>query len=510
MTIREAESEGAAAAKTLIVDDSRVSGRKLQKAVQALGHEAETASDGLEAMQKLRARSYDIVFLDIVMPSMDGYQVLEAMKADEALRDIPVIVVSSLEDEIGSVARAIELGAEDFLPKDYEVVILKARVNASLSRKRFRDRELDYFRDIDQLTRAAQVIEGGAFRPAELSVDSVAKRSDPLGRLAVVFRGLAEEIYAREKRLDQTIRTLRGTLLVLAAGSIFGLAPALGRMASEISVPPLGLVFWSNLVAAILCLLVSITRNGLPRPGLRDLGFIAIWAVVLGCLYQLLTVVIAGHVEASTIALIGSTRGFMVFLLAAFLALEPPSIRRFVGLGIGFAAIAIVLLANGTGGSDGDRLWLLSALILPLLLSVHTLLMAKRPAHLDASATVGIMMLFSALALLPLASARGSIFLPPFPPGEREAIILVLGVSSAAALVIALNLVSLAGPVFASQMAYSQTLAGIAWGMLLLGESLSPLAWAALAMVILGFWLVEPKKAGEEFRAKFRMRRETP
>lgn len=128
-----------ASASTLIVDDSRVSGRKLAMAVKALGHQAKIAMNGRQAMEMLAAESFDIVLLDIVMPEMDGYAVLAEMKADVSLRDVPVIVVSSLDDEIGSVARAIELGAEDFLPKDFEPTILKARINASLARKRLRD-----------------------------------------------------------------------------------------------------------------------------------------------------------------------------------------------------------------------------------------------------------------------------------------------------------------------------------------------------------------------------------
>ncbi|NDW44142.1 response regulator [Ruegeria sp. PrR005] len=501
------DPETIAEASVLIVDDSRVSGRKLAKAVNSLGHHSKRVTGGAEALAVLHETPFDIMLLDIVMPEVDGYQVLNAMKSDAALRDIPVIVVSSLDEEIDSVVRAIELGAEDFLPKNFEPAILKARINASLARKRFRDRELAYFRDIDTLTRAAQVIEGGAFRPAELDIVDVAARNDPLGALAKVFRSLAEEIYDRERRADLTVRTLRGTLLVLAAGSIFGIAPALGRLASASDVPPLGLVFWSAVVAAVFCLSVSVVRRGLPRLKLRDFGFLALWAVLLGSLYQLLTVVISAHVEATMIALIGSSRGFMVFLLAALLALERPSLRRFSGLGLGFAGIAIVLLVKGAGG-EGELLWLISALALPFLLSLHTLLMSWRPRHIDAGATVGVMMALSALFLLPFAMAQDALFLPSASFGQREVITFTLGVSTAVALVLALDLVATAGPVFASQMAYSQTLAGIAWGMLLLGESLSPLAIASLLLVIVGFWLVEPKRAGDDFRITLRMRDE--
>lgn len=494
-------------ASILVVDDSRVSARKLSKSVEALGHRAVIAESGRQAMQMLNAERFDIVLLDIVMPEMDGYAVLGEMKADDALQEVPVIVVSSLDDEIGSVARAIEMGAEDFLPKSFEPAILRARINTSLIRKRLRDRELAYFRDMDRLTKAARVIERGAFHPSELDVDAVAARNDPLGRLAVVFRSLAEDIYAREKRFDITVRTLRGTLLLLAAGCIFGLGPALGRMAAQQDIPSLGLVVWANAVGAAVCLSISIARSGVPRISLRDLGFFLCWAFVLGCSYQVFNVVIAGHVEASLMSLIGSTRGLMVFLLAGVLALERPSLRRFLGLGLGFFAIAVVLLVGG-GGEGAETLWLFAALMLPFLLSLHTLLMAWRPKTVEPTAAVGVMLGLSAMLMAPFAAAQDMLFLPSVRPGMQELLVMTLGASTAIALVLALRLVSLAGPVFASQMAYSQTLAGIAWGMLLLGEQLSPFAWGALVLVIAGFWLVEPRRASDAFKVKLRIHRD--
>jgi CheY-like chemotaxis protein len=495
------------AATVLIVDDSRLSARKLALAMRGLGHRTEIALSGAEALDLAAKTPFDAILLDIVMPGMDGYEVLSRLKADPDLQHVPVIVISSLEDETESIVKAIELGAEDFLPKSFEPAILRARINASLARKRLRDRELADFRDLDRLTEAARVIEGGAFRPSELDVDGVAARNDPLGRLAIVFRGLAEEIYEREKRSELTVRTLRGTLLVLAAGGIFGLGPTLGRMAAQQGIPPLGLVVWANVAGAIVCLTLSVARNGLPRIGLRDMGFLLCWAIVLGCIYKVLTVVIAAHVEASMISLVSSTRGFMVFLLAALLALEPPSLRRFLGLGIGFGAIAAVMVLGGDG-PRGETLWLTAALILPFFLAVHTLLMAWRPERVDPAAAVGIMLALAAAVMAPLAAAQDMLFLPALTPGPREILMVTMGVASGLGLVLALRLVSLVGPVFASQMAYSQTLAGIAWSMLLLGEQMSPLAWLALALVFTGFWLVEPKRASDDFRITLRIKRD--
>ena len=108
---------------------------------RAIGHEALEAGDGREALERLRepdADPIDVVLLDIVMPEMDGYETLAALKADDALRDLPVIVISGV-DELDSVVRCIRMGAADYLPKTVDPEILRARIEASLAQKRLRD-----------------------------------------------------------------------------------------------------------------------------------------------------------------------------------------------------------------------------------------------------------------------------------------------------------------------------------------------------------------------------------
>jgi len=97
-----------------------------------------TASDGVAALQLLSSKPFDLVLLDIMMPNMNGYEVLEKMKGSDELRHIPVIMISAV-DEFDSVVRCIELGAEDYLPKPFNPTLLRARVGASLQRKRLHD-----------------------------------------------------------------------------------------------------------------------------------------------------------------------------------------------------------------------------------------------------------------------------------------------------------------------------------------------------------------------------------
>ena len=190
----------------LVVDDHKPNRIKISFAVKKLGHTADVAEDGRQALAMLREQPFDLVLLDIIMPELDGYQVLEHMKADSALRDIPVIVISA-EQEMESVVKGIELGAADYLPKTFDPVLLKARIGACLEKKRFRDKEIEYLRQVERLTEAAAAVESASFDPASLAV--VATRGDALGRLARVFERMAREVQAREERLKQQVQELR-------------------------------------------------------------------------------------------------------------------------------------------------------------------------------------------------------------------------------------------------------------------------------------------------------------
>lgn len=128
----------------LVVDDIESNRDVLSRRLQRQGYSVATAENGREAFDKLRADTFDLVLLDIMMPEMDGYEVLRRLKADEALRHIPVIMISAL-DELDSVVRCIGMGAEDYLPKPFNPTLLKARIGACLEKKRAHDREAHLF-----------------------------------------------------------------------------------------------------------------------------------------------------------------------------------------------------------------------------------------------------------------------------------------------------------------------------------------------------------------------------
>jgi adenylate cyclase len=124
----------------LIADDNRVNRLLLARGLEGEGHSVAFAEHGAEALELLRGQRFDLMLLDVLMPELDGYGVLEELQHDPHLRDIPVIVTSAL-DELDSVVRCLEMGAEDYLAKPVNPVLLNARINASLEKKRLRDQQ---------------------------------------------------------------------------------------------------------------------------------------------------------------------------------------------------------------------------------------------------------------------------------------------------------------------------------------------------------------------------------
>ena len=125
----------------LIADDNRVNRLLLARGLEQQGHTVVFAEHGREALDLLRRQHFDLVLLDVLMPELDGYRVLAELKDDTHLREIPVIMTSSL-DELDSVVKCVEMGAEDYLNKPINPVLLNARINASLEKKRLRDQQL--------------------------------------------------------------------------------------------------------------------------------------------------------------------------------------------------------------------------------------------------------------------------------------------------------------------------------------------------------------------------------
>ena len=190
--MREPAGNGA---RLLVVDDNKVNRLLLTRSLEQQGHSVDSAENGRVALEKLRRERFDLVLLDMEMPEMNGFQVLEQLVADLQLRDLPVLVTSSLEG-IDNVARCIELGAEDFLTKPVNPVLLKARIGASLEKKRLRDQQKELVRrfatpEVAQDLQQSGFALGTLARELELGGLDSAKAADALARLDEEYRRAA-------------------------------------------------------------------------------------------------------------------------------------------------------------------------------------------------------------------------------------------------------------------------------------------------------------------------------
>lgn len=139
-------------AKIMVVEDNENNRDLLTRRLERQGHIVDSAENGLIALEKLKKKPVDLVLLDLMMPEMDGYEVLEHMKKDDVLKKIPVVVITAIND-METTVKCIEMGAEDYLPKPFNPTMLKARINACLNKKWLHDREAQYRNFIEDVNR---------------------------------------------------------------------------------------------------------------------------------------------------------------------------------------------------------------------------------------------------------------------------------------------------------------------------------------------------------------------
>jgi len=192
-------------ARVLIADDIENNRIVLSRRIAGMGHEFQTANDGLEALHALQSSAFDALLLDIQMPRMDGYEVLENIKKNPDLRHIPVIVISAIDD-MESIVRCIELGADDYLCKPFNSVLLKARVSSSLERKKLHDQEIehrDYIekynikledRILDQMDKIVSAQHSAIFAMAKLAESKDPETGAHLERMREYCRLLAQRL----------------------------------------------------------------------------------------------------------------------------------------------------------------------------------------------------------------------------------------------------------------------------------------------------------------------------
>ena len=189
----------------LVIDDEEANRVLLARRLVRQGYSLLFAETGEAGLATAAREPVDVILLDVWLPGLSGYGVLARLKSDEALREIPVLIITAVDDA-QSVTRCLALGADDYLAKPYDPAVLGARVRACMTKKRARDFDLAYLRGVARVTAAALAVESGQFT-AE-SLDEVAQRSDALGNLARLFRRMAIEVAARQRRLEDQVQQL--------------------------------------------------------------------------------------------------------------------------------------------------------------------------------------------------------------------------------------------------------------------------------------------------------------
>jgi len=190
--------ERVSAPAILIVDDNVMNREVLYRRLQRLDYTLHCATDGYDALEKLQQHDIDLILLDIMMPGMDGIEVLQKVKSDQQLHHIPVIMITAL-DEVESVARCIEMGAEDYLPKPFNPVLLMARVSACLNKKQLHDQEQEYTQNLEtrveeQIHKISQSQLSTIFATSKLAESKDPETGEHLDRMRMYCRILASDL----------------------------------------------------------------------------------------------------------------------------------------------------------------------------------------------------------------------------------------------------------------------------------------------------------------------------
>jgi len=214
--------------KILIVDDEPFNVDYLEQELEDLSYDTISAANGREALTQVASEAPDVILLDILMPELDGFQVLEKLKSNNTWRDIPVIVISAMDD-MDSVVRGIQLGAEDYLPKPFNLTLLKARIGNSLHKKRLRDLERAYLQQEIMLRQSEKLATLG-----KLSAGMAHELNNPA---AAAQRG-AQQLQAAVSQVQQMHFDLHQFAL---SGAQLALLPVVEQQARERANQPLKL-----------------------------------------------------------------------------------------------------------------------------------------------------------------------------------------------------------------------------------------------------------------------------
>jgi drug/metabolite transporter (DMT)-like permease len=279
--------------------------------------------------------------------------------------------------------------------------------------------------------------------------------------------------------------------LLMVCGIMWGAMPSLSKLASEAHSTPFGLALLVNAVGALILLGYGLARNTLRWPTRDETRFYFIWAVVYSLLNQVLIYWLSAKSPAAYVSIVTVLEGFVVFVGAALLGLERPTLRRSIGLLIGLVGVGALLLPQVSHDGSGGLLIFIVSLAVPATYALETVFIAaRRPADVSPVTCVTFVMMASVLLLFPLDFMFGNMSALSWDVVGYAPYVMLITIATFTANICFFALIKSGGAVCASQSCYMITLAGVGWSALLNGEAITFQLLAALALVFAGLKVV--------------------
>ena len=283
-------------------------------------------------------------------------------------------------------------------------------------------------------------------------------------------------------------------LCLLICGGVWGATPSLARLATSEGADPLGLAVWQGVLGGSTLLFVSFLRGRRLPLSRSHLKFYFVCGNSGTLLPNVVMFSAAPHITVGAMSMIISMVPLLTYVQSLLVRIDRPSLGRLSGILLGAAAIALLVLPGGDAESSSAPLWIAIAIIIPFSFGFESVFVAvRRPPETDSIALVAGMLLAGGAMLAPIVLLTGAA-LPLYPPwGTVEWATVGMVLCNIASYSIFLYLITLSGPVFATQASYFVTLFGILWGMLIFGEQHPIWFWLALGLLFAGMVLVKAR-----------------
>jgi drug/metabolite transporter (DMT)-like permease len=282
--------------------------------------------------------------------------------------------------------------------------------------------------------------------------------------------------------------------LLVSTGTAWGVTFSLARIAASAGAHPIGLTLWQGLLGGLLLLALAAARRRLPPVSRHHLRFYLVCGLLGTVIPSVLYFYAASRVPAGVLSITIALVPILTFAAALLLGIDRLAWGRVTGLLAGLGAVLLIVLPEESLPDPAMAAWVLLAVVSALCYAAEGIYVTlRRPAGGDPAAIVAGMLLMSAAVLIPVVLVTGT-FVPLGPSlGAVEWSVIGMVVVNAAAYSVFYHLIQSAGPVFATQMGYVVTVAGVAWGIVIFGEQHSAWVWGALVLMLAGLVLVRPQ-----------------